>query len=65
MIYLNTTIGGNGPITYQWYQDDVLMIGETSPELEAPDRDRQYYVEATGACGTITSYKVWGTGEPV
>jgi hypothetical protein len=63
MSTLRVTVGGTGPIFYQWYEDDVLMPSETSAELIGPDPTKVYHVIATGACGDpITSYKVYGDG---
>lgn len=61
--YLKLTIGGTGPITHQWYEDDVLMVGETNNTLLNPDPAKLYHVISDGACGgPIQSYKVYGDG---
>jgi hypothetical protein len=63
--YLRVVGGGTGPLTYQWYEDGVLMTGETDHTLPGSSTDpaKIYAAEITGACGTILSNGVSGAGE--
>ena len=45
-----------GEITYQWYRDNMLLTGETSPELRissvTPEDGGEYFCRATATYGT-------------
>lgn len=43
---------GNSPLTYEWFENDILMPGQTGTSLTIPvaSIDRYYYVEVTDGC---------------
>lgn len=50
---------GSGPITYQWYKDDTVIVGATGPTLRWPRIQLadagEYHVIASNAAGQVTS----------
>jgi hypothetical protein len=65
IIQLKATVGGTPPVAIQWYEDDVLMPGETNALLSiTPDPDKWYHITATNDCGTATSSKTRGDCTP-
>ena len=53
---------GSEPLEYQWYHDDVLLVGENDPTLTVTDITFEdaggYYVEILNGCGTNVSATV-------
>lgn len=54
---------GNGPHTFQWFRDGVVMAGETERVLEidatvAADHDAQFHVEVSNDVGAVESKTV-------
>ncbi len=55
-ISFSVTATGEGPYTYQWYENGSPMAGETGPLLSltavpASMNNYQYFVDVTGGCG--------------
>jgi hypothetical protein len=60
------TVSGTEPITYQWYEDTLLMSGETNASLTVADTSTSsYYVAVSNPCGSAQSNTVGVVGECV
>ena len=58
-ITLSATAAGRTPLSYQWYQDGLLLTGETSTNLtllgSPTNSGNSYYVVVTNSDGAVTS----------
>ncbi len=58
-VSFGATAIGTAPVTYQWYHNNTLMLGETFSSLSIPSAIHtdagQYFVEASNICGPLNS----------